>query len=328
MYILGVDQGSTKTIAIVADRNGAILGKGQSYGACHFFDGLPMAMGAVEAAAHLALVQAEIGLTELDCVSGGLAGANFPEEFRALEAGLRGLFQVEKVKVYNDCLPAMRAGTDNPWCGVICAGTGLNAALSGPEGLLTVYNNYIDDLDQGAGALGRRTLEAIFLSEIGYYPPTMLTQKVLEIFKLDCVDRLLLAYQGRQLTTPLKEICPTLFETAKLDDQVALGVIAGFGRSVSRYIVAGIQKYRLQEKEMDLVLAGGVFKARSNLLFETIETEIRRAAQKAQVFYAAFEPVVGAILFALDELYGRPLPEAVMANCRESAGKYGLTGMQ
>ncbi len=322
--ILGIDQGSTKTVAIVADRQGRILGKGLSYGACHFYDGMPKAMQAVEEAASKALKEAGFKTESIGYTCGGMAGANFPPEFEALEAGLRDLFHGTKVRVYNDCLPAMRAGSSSPWSGVICAGTGLNAALCGPEGILTVYNNYIDDRDQGAGGLGRRALEAIFQAEIGCIPPTLLAGKALDIFGLESVEKLLLAYQRHQLVKPLKEICPVLFETAAQADRAALGVISEFGRSVSRYIVAGILKYGLQDKEMELVLAGGVFKARSSLLFDTIRAQIHRVAPKTKVLYAACEPVVGAVLFVLDELHGRPLPGTVAGNCRKSALEMGL----
>jgi N-acetylglucosamine kinase-like BadF-type ATPase len=50
MYNLGIDQGGTKTVAIVAGDDGCILGRGFGAGACHFFDGLPKAMAAVETA--------------------------------------------------------------------------------------------------------------------------------------------------------------------------------------------------------------------------------------------------------------------------------------
>src|ERR1700749_280650 len=107
MYSLGIDQGGTKTIAIVADDEGRILGKGISEGACHLFDGMPKAMAAVQSAATLALATAKVAARDLRAVSGGLAGANWPEEIVALETGLRALFPMENIRVYNDCIIAM-----------------------------------------------------------------------------------------------------------------------------------------------------------------------------------------------------------------------------
>ncbi len=324
MYILGVDQGSTKTMAIIADDTGRIRGKGLGAGACHFFDGMDQAMCAVEEAARQALSCAEITSDEISFISAGMAGANWPAEITLLKNGFRDRFRIDGVKVYNDCLIAMRGGTQHVPCGVICAGTGLNAALCPQPGTIKVYNNYIEDWDQGAGGLGQRTLRAIFLSAIGVLPATRLTEKALEHFALDAVDDLLLAYQHRQLTQPIQELCPLLFQTALQADVVALNILAEFGVSVSRYLVAGIKRYGLEAAKIDVVLSGGVFKAGSTVLFETIAAEIHRTAPHASVINARYEPVVGAMLWALDEKFHGDLPDRVLANCQTSAEEFDL----
>ncbi len=324
MAILGVDQGSTKTVAIVAEADGRILGKGLGPGACHFFDGLEKAMAAVSAAARQALAQAGMAPGAIRSISAGMAGANWPEEITALAEGLSALFPGASAKVHNDCLIALRGGTASPVCGVICAGTGLNAALRGPDGVTHVYNNYIEDLDQGASGLGRRTLRAVFLAEIGILPPTRLTAGALAHFGLEQVDQLLLAYQRQQLSRPVATICPELFEVAAAGDPVALDLLADFGVSVSRYLVAGIQKFGLQDQALDIVVSGGVFKARHPLLFETVSTEMQRVAPRARVVNALYEPVVGALLLALDETGGGTEPAGALANCRTTVKKLGL----
>lgn len=328
MIILGVDQGSTKTMAIVADECGNILGKGMGPGACHFFVGMQTAMQAVQVAAKEALAGANLTPSEIEVISAGMAGANWPEEIRALEANLRQRFEVNQASVYNDCLPALRAGTENPNCGVICAGTGLNVALRTQTGMTLVYNNYIEDLDQGAGGLGRRTLQAIFLSEIGVLPSSSLKNKVLDYFELNNVEKLLLASQRGQLSKPVGEISLLLFESEKQGDLVARHILKEFGTSISRYITAGIRKYNLLDIDMDIVLSGGVFKARSDLLFEIIASEIGCAAPKARVMNARYEPVVGAALLAWDQAYTGAVPDTVLANCRKSVERFGLLRSQ
>ena len=162
------------------------------------------------------------------------------------------------------------------------------------------------------------------MAEIGFLPATLLTARVLAAFDLESVDGLLLAYQRGRLSRPLKDICPILFATASQGDEVARNVISTFARDVSRYMLAGIRKYQLQETEIEIVLSGGVFKARSSLLLNTIASEIHQVAPKARMIEALYEPVVGAALLVLDEILGRPLPEAVMANCLTSAEKMEL----
>jgi len=326
MFSLGIDQGGTKTIAAVADDEGRILGKGISEGACHFFDGMPKAMAAVEAAARLALAEAKIAARNIRAVSAGLAGANWPEEIVALETELRGLFPVEEIRVYNDCLIAMRGGTAKARCAVICAGTGLNVAVRFGDATPFVYNNYIEDLDQGARGLGARTLRAIFLSEIGVLPPTMLTKVALSLFGLDKVDKLLLAFQRQQL--PIQDLSPLLFETVAQSDPVALNIISEFSLSISRYPIAAIQKHDVQNADLDIVLSGGLFKAKGTSFVEIITAEIHRVAPNAKIVEAAFEPVVGAILLVLDSKYHGEIPGSVMQNCQASAEKLNLLRVQ
>ena len=58
---MGIDQGSSKTYAIVGDDGGNVLGFGKSYGACHSNTGMKYAMKAVKEAVNEAgFLQAEV----------------------------------------------------------------------------------------------------------------------------------------------------------------------------------------------------------------------------------------------------------------------------
>ena len=328
MYSLAIDQGGTKTAAILSDDDGHILGKGMGTGACHFFDGMPGAMAAVNDAAQAAFTQAGLSPKSLHAISAGMAGANWPEEIVALENGLRSLFPVDSIRVYNDCLIAMRGGTPASCCAVLCAGTGLNAAARFHDEPPFVFNNYVENIDQGAKGLGSRALQAVFFSEIGALPPTVLTEMALRLFELEKVDELLLAWQRKQLRKPIQDLSPLMFEAAKKSDAVALGIISQFGASISRYPVAAIQKHKAQNLKMDIVLSGGLFKNKGTSLVETISAEIHRVAPNARIIEAAYEPVVGAMLMALDSKYRRQIPAEVMQNCHASAEKLNLLRTQ
>ncbi|HEV2696259.1 MAG TPA: BadF/BadG/BcrA/BcrD ATPase family protein [Verrucomicrobiae bacterium] len=333
MHSLAIDQGGTKTVAILADAEGRILGKGIGAGACHFFDGMPKAMAAVSEAANVAFAQA--GLTQpdlspkdLQAISAGMAGANWPEEIVALEKGLHSLFPVDNIRVYNDCLIALRGGTAASRCAVLCAGTGLNAAARFNDEPPFVFNNYIEDLDQGAKGLGTRALSAVFFSEIGGLAPTALTASALQLFGLDNVDDLLLAWSRKRLRQPVQDLSPLVFAAAKKSDAVALEIISQFALSISRYPVAAIQKHQAQNLEVDIVLSGGLFKNRGFSLAETISAQIHRVAPHARIIDAAYEPVVGALLLALDSKYRQSIPVAILQNCHASAEKLNLLRTQ
>lgn len=324
MAILAIDQGGSKTAALVAGNDGSILGIGTGFGACHFSAGVETAMTAVAIASREALSQASMALTDITLISAGLAGANWPDEIQMLEAELRQRFGVENVAVYNDCVIALSGGTDNPNAIVLCGGTGLNCAVSTDTGVLRVYNNYIDDLDQGGGSLGARALLAVFQSQIGIQPPTVMTKMALDFFGLDSVDALLLAYQRNQLKKPLKDMAFLLFEAAGQCDQVALDVIYAFGESLSRYVIAGARMYGLIGKPFDVVLSGGIFKAKLPLLMDVISALVHRVAPYANVINAQYEPVIGAAIMGLARAQGGCIEACVRDTCHRSAEKLGL----
>ncbi|HSY43638.1 MAG TPA: BadF/BadG/BcrA/BcrD ATPase family protein, partial [Candidatus Acidoferrum sp.] len=117
---------------------------------------------------------------------------------------------------------------------------------------------------------------------------------------------------------------PLLFAAAEKSDRVALDILYQFALSISRYPIAAIQKHGAQQAEIDIVLSGGLFKAKGTLLQETIATEIHRVAPAARVIEAEYEPVVGAMLQLLDTTYQVAIPPSVMQNCRASAEKLDL----
>ncbi len=323
MAILAIDQGGSKTIALLADGDGCVLGTGTSYGSCHFYDGLDRAMGAVRISVDQALAQAGLGYGDITAISAGLSGANWPDEIELLENALRDIYGIQNVTVYNDSLIALRGGTDNPNAIVLCGGTGLNCAITTDTGFIKVYNNYIDDMDQGGGSLGARTLMAVFQSEIGLLPPTLLTRMALDHFGLTKVDELLLAYQRGQLGKPLKDVAFLLFEAADHSDTAALDVIWDFGTSLSRYVIAGAQQYGLMDKPIDVVLSGGIFKARNLLLQDIISACVHRRVVKASILNAEFEPVVGAMILGLEKSCDGNF-DRLRANCRRSSEGIGL----
>lgn len=306
--ILALDQGATKTAALVATAGGEILGVGHSLGACHASDGMHAAMAAVLEAAGEALGQAGLAsaagapgrLAQVDHVFAGMTGADWPHEYPLLEAALRQATGVANVTVVNDCIIARRAGTDTPWGAVLCAGTGLNAAVISPGGASYIYGYYINGDDNGGTALGRLSLRAVFGAEAGIAPPTLLTAGLLNHFGLATVDELMMRYVSGQLG-PTSTLVPVLVEAVRAGDVVARRIAADFGERMARYVTAGLRRFDMMDLAQDIVLSGGVFKADLPGLREALTAAVRRDVPGARMIEARYEPVVGALLLALEE---------------------------
>lgn len=323
-YIIGLDQGGSKTIAAVADCRGNILGSGNSNGACHASTGMKYAMGRVDEAFKRALKAASIRPEEVDMIAAGMTGADWPYEYALLKSALIETTGVKKVKVVNDCIIAMRGGTCKTYGAVICAGTGLNIAVKSADGREHIFGYYINRNTQGGEALGTKAIEAVFDAEAGIVPSTALTELILDYFSISNVDKLLFKFVNGKLPAKTKDLVPLLFQAADIEDAVALDIIKEFGCNIARYTVAGLRRFDMLQTDIDIVISGGIFKARNPVLKETLNYEIHKDAEKARIINALYEPVAGAVLIALDDLYGSSLPDDITGNVLSSSRRLNL----
>ncbi|MEA5013385.1 MAG: BadF/BadG/BcrA/BcrD ATPase family protein [Candidatus Limiplasma sp.] len=298
--ILAIDQGSSKTEALIGDENGVILGAGSAEGACHFLVGMDKAMKAARSAAEAAMRSAGVGPGSIGRVSAGMAGANWPNEFEMLTRELEALFHPAKATVYNDCVPALYAGSQSANAVILCAGTSFNAAVLKKRKVVWIYNNYTESVDEGGKSLATRAMESVFRSMTGMGPQTSLKERALEFFAYDDMLSMLLDFSRGCMRKPLKDFAVVVDEEAMCGDEVALNAQYEFGLSVSRYATAALKRYELVNEPADIVLSGGIFKARSVVMVDAIRTQVHRVAPKARIVEALYEPVVGAYELALD----------------------------
>lgn len=320
--ILTIDQGQTKTVVLVLDENGEILGVGYAGGASHYKEGLEKASAMISAAAENALAAAERTHEDVTEVFGGIAGANWPEEIDMLEKELKRIFFTEKVTVVNDCVIALRAGTDRDDAIVLCTGSGMNSAVFVDGKLRLVYNNYINIYDQGSEGLGARAFEAAFQSYMHCGPQTILEKRLMDYFEIYNMDQLMLAFYRKQLSKPLKDVAELVFKEAAHNELVALDVIYEFGKSVSRYVVGAVERFEVNPAEFEVILTGGVFKNPNPLLYETVCSQIHRRYSNIKIKQSYYEPIIGAALMALDSRGSKS--DDAHRLCKASAEKMGI----
>ena len=304
-YVLGIDQGGTKTHALVADEAGHILGVGCGAGGCHSVDGMDRAMDGVRTAVFRALAQAGINAGNIEAVAAGMTGADWPEEPALLRDALSETLAISpgRIRVVNDCIIALRAGTSNPMGAVLCAGTGLNCAVRDGRGGEFVFGYYIPDEDQGGEALAERALRAVFDAHTGMGPATALTRRCLEALGCDTVDALLRKkVEGGLGREARNRIPPIVGEEAQSGDAVSAELLTRLGRDMAAYVAAGIRKLGLEAAPVEVVLSGSVFKCEAPMLIRSVTETVLATAPGARIIDSTLEPAVGALLLALDDL--------------------------
>jgi len=320
--ILGVDQGSSHTWAVVASTDGDLLALGKAPGACHPFTGMERAMSAVRDASQEAMRQA--GLSKVDFIFGGMTGADWDDEFPLLEYHIRQLGICEKVRVENDAIIALRGGTERKYGVILIAGSGGNCAVLAPDGRKFIYGYFWSGALQGGGALSRNVLESVYRTYTGQGPETSLTGRVLQHFGLTNVVELMRAdVENRLPVAKLLDLAMILFEEDLCGDETAGRIIDSFAKGYAEAAVVWLDRLGMTDLELDVLLSGSIFKARTPRLVETVAAGIHIAVPQARLVNAHYEPVVGAVLLGLEEMGIEVTPE-IQANIEASAGRLGL----
>ncbi len=317
MYLLGVDGGTTKTIALVADERGRVLGAGRRGGSNWTGSDVTVPMAVVADAAREALQSA--GLTPQDVALGvfALAGADWPEDHERRQAVLEAANLARQIVVKNDAFAGMRAGSSRPYGVVIAAGTGTNTAAIAPDGREWAFGYFADY--GGASDLARDAIVAVLRAEDGRGAPTLLTDLALR--RLDCpsVEMMLRGLTSGKLSQSARLTLPPLvFEASVVGDLVASDIIVRHGIALAEYANALIRRFDMGQLNFEVVVAGSIFKGKGPLLVDTVTQAIHRLAPRAQIVRARFEPAAGALLLAFDA-YGAPVDTDVYRNLETSS---------
>ncbi len=299
MFVLGVDGGSTKTIALVADDKGNILSAARGGGSNWAGEDVEIPMAVVVNVVREALAKAGLSGAEIQTGVFTLAGADWPEDHTRRAEALAKACLCGRVIVKNDSFGGLRAGTNQPFGMVIAAGTGVNAAVITPDGQEWAFGYY--ETFGGSGTIAGDAYAAVLRAEDGRGEPTLLTRVVLDKLGLESVEALVRANVARKIA-PRKflSITPLVFESAYRGDSVAVEIILRQGTGLAEYATAMVRRFNMQNLEFDVVLAGSIFKGVGPLLVDTIRQEVHKVAPKATIVRTQFEPVVGSVLLAYD----------------------------
>ncbi len=302
-YVLGVDGGASKTLCLVGSEDGNILGFGRGGPSNHQVCGLEAAVAQIAHSVKEALAQAQASREEVRLGIFCLAGADLPEDYAMLSQAVEDLGVCPKVVVKNDTMAALRCGLSRPWGVVVVCGTGTNAAGRAPDGreIILPGLGYISG-DWGGGAgISQEIIRRVMRAWDGRGKPTALLQMVLDCLGVSSPEFLLQTLYHNQLEQhQLLGLAPLLFEAAYIGDEVACQLVKEVGTEVGVTARTLIRRLSLQDKDVEVVLGGSIFKAKGPLLIDTVKGVVHEVAPRASIVLPKFEPVVGALFLALE----------------------------
>ena len=325
-YILGIDQGGTKTYAAIMGSDGNILSARRTVG-CYFREkdiGLDKAADIIFAAADEAMRDAGISTDDIGVVVAGITGIDFEGDDDMVGAVLAKRYTNKTLIVSNDCEIAYFGGSVKPVGAVLCAGTGINAAFFAPDGRTFVMGDYLKSDLQGGGAISQRAIEAVFDADLGALPETGLTKLFLSLSNETRVPDLLKRYMtDEDFSRQIISLVPQIVACAEDGDEVTLNLLSSFSDELVARFIAAMDKMDMRESNCDIVLTGGVFEGAENCLTAMIIERLSQCAENANIIKAAFAPVAGACVRGHLRNNGQ-YDEPFVRNLTESSKEFGL----
>jgi N-acetylmuramic acid 6-phosphate etherase len=324
-FVIGVDGGGSKTVAVLLDDRGQVRGQGRSGSANVHNVGLAQAQANLEDAMRQATAAAQVDLGRLAAVTWALAGVDRPAE-RRLFAGLAAdLLSGIPVRVENDALAALMGGLGTHHGLVLIAGTGMIAYGENKKGQTARAGGWGHLVDPGSGyALAHSALRAIGDAQDGMGLPTELSQRILRQLGLGQVSDLFgWLYDpgtGKAGVADLAALAPLVLAAAEAGDLAALDIVMRGADSLAEAVAAVARRLGLWESPFTAVLAGGLLE-RSAFYHQLVSQAIRTACPFAQPARPQADAAVGAALLALESL-GLPL----QASYPRPAGDPGRAG--
>ena len=315
-FFLGLDAGGTKTHGLVADGSGRVIGFAREGCGSYEGAGIAGARDTVRNAVNHALKIAGIPLKELAAVGLGVAGADLPQDYEMLSREIFDpLLKPIPYVFKNDSFAALRGGTRDNFGVVVNCGTGVIAAGRNREGnevRVGGLGPLFGDKTSGSD-IAHDGLVAVFRADDGVDEPTTLTDTYLEATGAESARDLLVKIYNGVIDPRALPGTQFVFRAAARGDAVAQRILAEAGRELAKMGSAVIRKLDMCEDSFDVVMAGSVFKGESPVLIDEMRADVCRVAPSARLVMPLFEPVVGALLFAM-ERGGVAATEDVYAN--------------
>ena len=303
MHVLGIDAGGSKTIALLADEEGRIVGEGRAGAANLQTEGELE----VEKILHTVIERATDGRPlSPAAVCLGMAGVDRQDDALIIRDVMRRLGFRTNALIVNDALIALVAGAGSSPGVVVISGTGAIAYGVSHHGVAARAGGWGPTLgDEGSGYwIGRRALAAVMRDVDGRGPQTDLTRLVLRHLSLERPEELVAeVYHQPQARRTIASL-GTVVDGAREDgDPVAIDIMANAADELALAAASVISRLDMRGEQFPILLAGGMLRE-SVWLSAELRRRMAEVAPRASVGPLTHEPAIGAVRLAIAEAQG------------------------
>jgi N-acetylglucosamine kinase-like BadF-type ATPase len=304
--VVAVDGGNSKTDVAILDETGRVLGTHRGPGASFTPADHERSVADLERSVRAAAAEAGIeGLPVADAGVFCLAGADLPADDRRILRSLRGLGLVPDPVLRNDTFAVMRAGAPRGWGVAVVCGAGFNCTGVGPDGRQVRFPalGLISGDWAGGATIGLEAVGACVRAGDGRGPRSVLERAVPAYFGMRTPRQVMVGlHTGKLDDSRLYDLAPVVLGAANDGDPVAVGIVERQAEEASVLVCTALRRLRLLRTDADVVLGGGVARARSPVFMGRLEELVAACAPRARITVVDDLPIVGAALLALDQL--------------------------
>jgi N-acetylglucosamine kinase-like BadF-type ATPase len=323
--VLGVEGGGSHSHAVVVEGPESLLGVGANRDPANWEDvGIEAAGAALRSCIREALDGAGVRPEAVSASVFTLAGVDFPMDEQRLSGIPAAVGLTGPCRIVNDSFAGLRAGTDESFGAVVIAGTGSVVAGRNPDGeeFRTLGLGPLLGDSGSASEVSEGGVTAVAQAYLGRGPETMLTELLCEAAGFHTTIEFLEAAGRDRIDS--STFSPLVVRAADEGDAVAEAILARAGETLGATAAYVLRRLHMETVEFDLVLAGGLFRARNRGAARTLEACVRPVAPAVRLVPLEDPPVVGAALLAMELAGGTPLPGTRSALGRAVASALGL----
>jgi N-acetylglucosamine kinase-like BadF-type ATPase len=307
-YFLGIDVGSSKTHALIANEEGNCIGFGIAGGGNHQGVGYERLTDVLQKSFQGASEMSGVANDQIVGAGFGVAGYDFSSERADHLQAIAPLGLSCPVEIVNDGANGLISGTSHGVGVNVTAGSGTNCrgrGKNGKEGRI-VGNGVMFGEYGGAIEIVYRAMQFVSYAWIKRTRPTKLTKIFLRATgatdEADLMEGL--SHDHYQL---VPDIAIEIMNAAREGDQAALEVIRWSGEELGWLAVAVARQIEMENEAVEIVQSGSVFKA-GELIVEPMRDIIMKNVPKAKMIRLDGPPVVGPLMLGMQMTGIDPYP--------------------
>lgn len=309
----GYDSGGSKTMCVLTDEGGRLLGHGLGGPSNYLFCGEKAAADSIRTCTKAAFLNAGLPMQSLDTAYVASAAIRMRGGI-AHEPFFRACLEADTVFCESDIVPIWHGAVRDKPAVILVAGTGAVTYLCRRDSFIKVggWGPLIGD--EGSGYdLGRRAMKTAVRIYDGREPYDDFVRAIFTLFDANKPSDLIRAVGGRDYRREIAAVAPVVFRLAEENNSVARRLLKDSADELALAVTTVVKRNENGET-FPLVLGGSLLKPQEELYGLVVERVKRDCSGITRILSPKVHPAVAAAALALDHSGLGASGEALLKN--------------